>query len=568
MQQFNFKSTVSLFCLLACAASVRAQGLSVNFASYIPNTSLYARDIHTDCQGNVIVVGGTADANFTCTPGTASSAYNGGDSDVWVMKMDSLGNTLWQTLLGGPFYDRAYAVEVDDDGFIYVAGRADDGFPVTSCAFQQTFGGDDNPNGLYGPQDGFITKMTPDGNIIWSSFLGGDGPDIIRDFDIDTQGNVYAGFAGANPIYPHITSDAVQGIGSTSSTTNTGLVKISSDGQEVLYGTFITDGSNTSGVPAVRVKGGHVFLMSSVQGPGAPVTAGAYQTTHAGAEDIVLTKLDLDGGLIFCTYLGGSGGEGIETHTIEVDDLGRTVLATITNSTDFPVTTGAYQTSSSGGSSEGFVSILSVDGSTLVHSTYFGGSNHDEFEGIAIDDLGRIYVTGNTRSTDMPVTTDAYQGTHVNQNDGLLAVFSADLSTLEYSTYWGGNNLDLLRCGHVDPLGRLFIAGGTRSGNLPIQNAQHPTLTPPLTSMIMSVQIGPSQSPDPNCNIATSFLDPCLDCPTDINGDGSTDINDFLLLNTAFGQSCASCPEDIDANGVVDVSDFLAFNSHFGLPCD
>jgi len=108
----------------------------------------------------------------------------------------------FSTYLGGPNYDRAYAVEVDQDGCVYIAGRAGPGFPATAGAIQPNFGGDivSGPSAAYGKQDGFITKLASDGSrLIWSTYFGDDVAGFIRDLDIDLAGDVYV-VSPANPL--------------------------------------------------------------------------------------------------------------------------------------------------------------------------------------------------------------------------------------------------------------------------------------------------------------------------------------------------------------------------------
>src|SRR3989344_4799579 len=156
-----------------------------------------ARDVEIDDLGNIYVVGGTQSINF---PRTLGSGFNsgscptlgsGGRMDVFVTKFSSTGQLVWSRLLGGPCYDRAYATEVDDQGNVYIGGRAGDNFPTTSGVVQPGFGGDSSPNGLYGQQDGFIAKFSGQGQLLWATYLGGNDKSFFRDIDLDAQGNVY-----------------------------------------------------------------------------------------------------------------------------------------------------------------------------------------------------------------------------------------------------------------------------------------------------------------------------------------------------------------------------------------
>ena len=103
-----------------------------------------------------------------------------------------------------------YAVEVDKQGYVYVGGRAGDGFPTTEGAIQPNFGGDSDINRAYGPQDGFIAKLSPSGKqLIWATYFGGNDGSFFRDIDIDSQGNVYGAMTRVSSPNPHITPGAL-----------------------------------------------------------------------------------------------------------------------------------------------------------------------------------------------------------------------------------------------------------------------------------------------------------------------------------------------------------------------
>jgi hypothetical protein len=112
--------------------------------------------------------------------------------------------------------------------------------------------------------------------------------------------------------------------------------------------------------------------------------------------------------LLYATFLGGNGTD--DWSRIEVDILGHAYVTGRSRSTDFPTTPDALPPSA-GGDGPIFVSKLSIDGSTLLYSTLFGGSSDDIAHGIVVDDYGDIYLHGYTRSNDFPTTTDAFDTT-------------------------------------------------------------------------------------------------------------------------------------------------------------
>jgi hypothetical protein len=500
---------------------VKAQpgSVSAHIVSYIDNTSLSVRDVHTDCKGDIVYVGGTGSSAFAISPNTISTSYNGGNSDVFIVKIDSTGLPVWSTLLGGNLYDRAYAIEIDSAGFIYVAGRAGTGLSTTTCALQTNFAGDNNANSAYGIQDGFITKITPDGStVVWCTYIGCDGRGFVRDIDLDSQGNIWAGISNASPNFPHITSNAVQP--TATATMNPALIKLSSNGETLLYGTFLSDGVATSAGPTtVRVdKNDNVYFLSHASANTIPVTQDVFQPSPAGNIDFVLSKFDSGGNLLFCTFLGGPGEEEVETHSLEIDTAGNPIVAAYTFGSGYPIVGNVVQTSF-GGARDGVITKIAADGSAILASTYLGGTQVDELQGIGIDANNNIYVTGRTASANFPVTTNtAYQSSPGGAFDGHISVLSPDLTTVLYSTFVGGIGNEDLRTCHVDEYGKIHSGGNTASANFPILNAFNASLTGTLTGTSIVFRPDSLFHPSNVCSVSNSFTDPCLNT-------GSTNLN-------------------------------------------
>ncbi len=515
----SIRITIILFSFLM-NESIQAQPntLTAEIVSYIANTNLSVRDVHTDCNGNIIYVGGNSSTAFAISPNTISSAYHGGNSDVFIVKIDSSGKPIWSTLFGGNLYDRAYAVEIDNAGFIYIAGRAGTGMVTTSCALQQKFAGDNNVNSAYGIQDGFITKITPDGStIVWSTYIGCDGRGFVRDIDIDSKGNVWAGISNASPNFPYITNNAIQQKATASM--NPALIKLSSDGKTLLYGTFLSDGVSTSSGPTtVRVdKNDNVYFLSHASTNKIPVTQGVFQPKAAGNIDFVISKFDSTGNLLFCSFLGGPGNEEVETHSLEIDTAGNAIVAAYTYASGYPIVGNVVQTTFEG-LRDGVITKISADGKTIMASTYLGGDQTDEIQGIGVDKNDNIYVTGRTASTNFPVTKAiAYQQTIGGTYDGHISVLSSDLSKVLYSTFVGGTGNEDLRACHVDERGKVHSGGNTASTNFPILNAFNSSLTGTITGTALVFKPDLLFQNSNTCAISNSFINPCL----------NTSINEF-----------------------------------------
>jgi hypothetical protein len=422
---------------------------TVGLAGLLDGNSLaweQARDVVRDELGNIYIVGGTTSADFPVTPGAFDTTFATGGTelgaqgptDAFVTKMDSTGHIIWSTYLGGPNYERAYAVEVDAAHNVYVAGRGGRGFPVTSGALQTVFA-DDNVGGAYGKQDGFVAKLSADGaSLVWASYFGDNGPGILRDMDVDASGRVHVVMNKATgpQMDQYVTPTAPQQ--SRHGNTDMFYARLSANGASVEFGTYL--GGIEVGVldanPSVRVLGdGTAYVLTSEQGNGAPVTPNAYQPNYRGNADLLVAKFSPAGQMLFCTYLGGSGEEFMDTHSLELDAAGNLVISSGSKSTDYPVTDASVHMSPT--KSDIATSVLSSDGSTLLHSTLLGGTLGESPEGIGVDGAGNIYITGSIGSVDLPVTPGALNTTHIaGEREGFMLVYSPTLVP-QYVSYDG-----------------------------------------------------------------------------------------------------------------------------------
>ena len=173
--------------------------------------------------------------------------------------------------------------------------------------------------------------------------------------------------------------------------------------------------------------------------------------------------------LVYSTYVGGGVGELEEPVAgVALDASGRALVAGHLNTTDFPVTAGAFQTTNAGGRTDLFVFRLAADGSDLEWSTYVGGTNADYPYDIAVDSNGLAVVVGRTNSTDLPTTPGAYDPTHTGaDHEGFLLKLNALGTGLVYSTYLGGNGTDEITSVVLDPSDNPCVAGNTLSPDLP-----------------------------------------------------------------------------------------------------
>lgn len=476
---------------LSCTAQRPTMTFDLAFCTYLGGTGgENLRDVATDSEGNVYVTGGTSSADFPTTPGAYDRAFGtggsdlgtGGPMDVFVTKLSLTGELVWSTFVGGPNYDRAYAIEVGEDDSVFVAGRAGPGFPTSEDVSQPEFGGHTERRGLYGKQDGFIAKLSSDGTrLLWATYFGGDDGGFIRDLDVDSVGNVYVVSAGnSRAQHPHVTAG-------TYDTTHNGaqdavVAKISADGRRVIWGTYLGGSQNDGGGPSVRVdsSNGEVVVVGNTSSPDLP-TPNGHDRTYNGAGptngDAFLAKLSADGSdLVFATYLGGSRQEGNGTHNLAIGPRGEIIAAHWTKSNDIPILPGGFRTTHAGGAADAIIWKFSPTGELLAN-TYLGGNGDENIQGTVVDPQGNVYLSIDAcASTDFPVTSTAFQVRNGGGPDAAFALLSPDLAQVVYATYLGGRGHDGSREAALAPDGSYVCAGDTASSDLPVRKAYDATL--------------------------------------------------------------------------------------------
>src|SRR5713226_9516189 len=216
--------------------------------------------------------------------------------------------------------------------------------------------------------------------------------------------------------------------------------KLNSSGSALLYSTYLGGSSDAVGQGIAVDSSGNAYVTGYTQSSNFPTTAGALQTTFGGLADAFVSKLNSSGSaLVYSTYLGGGSTD--FGFGIAVDSSGGAYVTGYTQSSNFPATAGALQTSF-GGVPDAFVSKLNSSGSALVYSTYLGGSSFDSGQGIAVDSSGDAYVTGYTSSSNFPATAGALQTTFGGGADAFVSKLNSGGSALVYSTYLGGSSFD------------------------------------------------------------------------------------------------------------------------------
>ncbi len=485
--------------VLAKSGDLRLQTRAGEAVSHLPRVYQTAGGIRQRVDGHFVVHGRD-------TVGFALGRYNHASQLV----IDPTLN-YYSTYLG--YSAAATAIAVDSSGCAYVTGYTwGTDFSATSGAFQAQNNGTVPYPGLGG--DGpnvFVSKLNATGTaLIYSTYLGGSGPDQGNSITVNSSGEAYVTGETSSTNFP-VTSGAYQTLNNAPGLGNVFITELNSTGTALVIssylggsgtgspGTLFAFGDSASGV--ALDASGNIYLTGTTYSQNFPVTTGSFQTTTKewALGSPFITKLNSGGtALVYSTFIGGSGANspsgsaGDYALGIAVDSQDNAYITGTAYSTDFPVTPGVFQTSYKATSSGGplgspFIAKLNSSGTALVYSTFLGGSGvynastdfglGDYGYGIAVDSQDDAYITGETFSTDFPVTANAPQSTNNGAGDGTPNAFVAKLNTngtaLVYSTYLGGSGVygeagDFGASIAVDSSGNAYVAGNTYSEDFPL----------------------------------------------------------------------------------------------------
>jgi hypothetical protein len=239
---------------------------------------------------------------------------------------------------------------------------------------------------------------------------------------------------------------------------------------ELIFSTYI-GGSADEEATCIKVdKNGGIYITGWTQSGNFPTTPGALDRIFNGNKDVFVAKLDSSGsGLIYSTYIGGANDD--EAKRMALDTNGNVYLVGTTESSNFPVTAGVLDVSL-GGMSDAFILKMNAAGTSLIYSTFLGGSGIERGSGITINESGNAFLTGQTSSVDFPTTPAAYDVSHNDGLDAFVTKLNPAGTALVYSTYLGGSTGESTHSDGgsaiaVDKNGNAYVLGGTNSSDFP-----------------------------------------------------------------------------------------------------
>lgn len=298
----------------------------LSYATYLGGSGASAiTGLAVDGTGNMFVTGWTEALNFPIN--TAFQAANQGGVDAFVVKLNPAGNALiYATYIGGRGDDRAAAIAVDTAGEALITGSTSStNFPLLNSLRANLGGG----------RDAFFVKLSAVGNAaLVSTYLGGSSSDFGTGIATDSLGNAYITGDTLSSDFPLLNAAVASNAGKTDAF----VVKLSPAGSLLFSNYFGGAADEHAGGIAVD-SGGNVYVAGGTFSANLPVVSGV-QSTSGGGQDAFVIKLKATGDqLLYCTYLGGSGGVAgnpEQANAIAVDSLGNAYVAGVTSSTNFP----------------------------------------------------------------------------------------------------------------------------------------------------------------------------------------------------------------------------------------
>jgi hypothetical protein len=276
-------------------------------------------------------------------------------------------------------------------------------------------------------------------SLCWSTFLGGTGSYYSEFLEVTNFGEpIIAGWCdNTHPITPGVFQSIYAG------GYELFISKLNIDGSNLIFSTFL-GGVYDDYISSLHITSSFdVVVFGFTYSMDFPTTLSSFQPNWGGGViDCFISKLSSDGSsLIFSTFIGGDSKE--EILYAELIPSGDILFSGYTYSNNFPTSFGAYQSVRSGGF-DGFICLLTSNGSNMSFSTYLGGIYDDYVSLLKLKPSGEILAAGNTYSNNFPTTSGAYQTAHSGGLDLFLAEMNNNGTNLNFSTFFGGNNDEYL----------------------------------------------------------------------------------------------------------------------------
>ncbi len=407
----------------------------------IAHTNLYAFQQIGGVQHEV-------ECRFVLQPGGILGFEVGAYNPAHELVIDPI---VYSTIVGGSATDDPNDIFVDDDGAAYVTGAtASSDFPVTAGAYQ---------TGLIGTeQDVFVFKLDPTGTSrVWATFIGHEFEESGLGVAVDPDDNIIVAGWTQSDRFPTTTGayDRTQ-----NGARDAFVVKLNSSSTVLLAGTVIGSAAAEECRALDVDRLGNIYITGFTDSRFFP-SSGDFR----GLRDVFVSKFTPDlANLTWSTFLGGSNVDiGL---AIQADADQSVFVGGRTESNDF-VMVNAWDNSHNGGQ-DAFLARVAPDGQSQIFATYIGGTREESLGGIALDDIGDVYIAGRTTSLDFPVTTGTFDENYKGAGDGYYVKMLRDGSDVVYVSYLGAEGAEEVHDVAVTANREPVIYGITRSLAFPV----------------------------------------------------------------------------------------------------
>ncbi|MBI5376574.1 MAG: thrombospondin type 3 repeat-containing protein [Candidatus Schekmanbacteria bacterium] len=294
--------------------------------------------------------------------------------------------------------------------------------------------------------------------LLSSTFIGSSNHDEFAYFTRDAAGNIFVTGYSLSSNYP-----TTSGAYDRTYNTNKDVVvsKINGNLTSLLSSTFVGGSSDDTAGQIIIDAEGNILVSGGTLSSNFPTTSNAYDRVYHGAWDAFVFKMDSTlSNLIASTFIGGTNYD-ISRRTL-IDLSGNIIISGVTYSADYPTTIGVYDSFYNGGV-DIFVSKLNNNLTSLLCSTFIGGSSDDDGEAQLLDSSDNIFINGKTNSSDYPTTTGAFDITYSGGTDAFVSKLDNNLTSLLSSTLIGGNKDEYSYDIALGSSDNLYLAGETFS---------------------------------------------------------------------------------------------------------
>lgn len=407
------------------------------------------RGIVADESGNIYLTGFTSATSGIATAGMQTT-YGGGNYDAFVSKFSISGQRLWTTYIGGNGSDFGNAISLDVFGNIYIAG-------TTSSTSGLAVGEGLLVDYAGGQYDGFSAKFSSNGSLLWCTYLGGFLEDGAIAIDVSQQGNLAVlGYTHSSDTYVTDNYQNTFGGGATDM-----LLTVYNENGELQWNTYIGSTGDEYGNQVAYMGNDYIIVGGSTSST-SNVAVGGFQTTYGGGiSDGYVGVFNADGTMFWSSYVGGPAED--EVHDISINMNNDIYLSGSTASISGVATVGASQVSYGGGEYDAFIGQFTINGEKNW-VTYFGGEGLDRGNGVAVDELGNVFLGGITSSLSN-IFHNGFQTEIGGGTDLMFAFFTGD-GLKEWSSYYGGMDDEAMFDMNPDENSRALFAGSTQSSSI------------------------------------------------------------------------------------------------------